>query len=209
MMFYKSIGAMASNRSIVESYANKMGWSVDQATAALNAYGSGLYLPTYEEVKAIANLPDFENEWRLALYAAHVVELQRLGHDLGQLAKAETVALWARGRRLLKPVTARRIRDLFGVDVDQVPPVRVFAYVENDRPKVWFDQRRNKLFAPGYVWTLQQVHDTMFVVKADNKKELLELDAALKTHNVATCTTGDFICAVIPATSASIYYAKP
>lgn len=209
MMFYHSVSAMASNRSIVESFAAKMGWPEDHAVAALTAYSTGLYLPTLQEVKALSNLPDFENEWRLALYAFHVLELQRCGHDLSVVAGSETVAKWARGKRLLKPVSRRRILDLFNVDVEDVPEERRFFYTHTERPKVWFDQRRTQLHAPGFIWSLQQVNDNMFVVRADNPKDLQELDAVLKEYSIHTMPTGDFICAVIPATSASIYYAKP
>uniref|UniRef100_A0AB39CDR4 Uncharacterized protein n=1 Tax=Pseudomonas phage HRDY3 TaxID=3236930 RepID=A0AB39CDR4_9VIRU len=209
MMFYHSVSAMANNRSIIESFANAMGWSHEHGAAALAAYSTGLYLPTLDEVKALSRLPDFESEWRLALYAFHILELQRAGADLSVIAGTETVNKWARGKRLLKPVSRKRILELFAVDVDQVPEERRFTYTNEERPKVWFDQRRTQLHAPGFIWSLQQVHDTMFVVRADNRKDLLELDAALKEHGIHTMPTGDFICAVIPATSASIYYAKP
>lgn len=210
MMFYHSVSAMANNRSIIEAFAHKMGWPLDQAAAALAAYSTGLYLPTITEVKALSNLPDFETEWRLALYAFHILELQRAGADLSGLVVGQsTINKWARGQRLLKPVSRRRILELFGVDVDRVPPDRQFVYTDEQRPKVYFDPRRCQLRAPYHVWAMTQVHDTMFVVRAESKKELTELDTVLKEHGIPTTPTGDFICAVIPATSASIYYAKP
>lgn len=209
MMFYHSVSAMANNRSIIESFAAKMGWPVQQASAALTAYSTGLYLPTFDEVKALSDLPDFETEWKLALYAFHILELQRAGADLQVVAGAETVSKWARGKRLLKPISRRRIKELFGVDVDNVPEERRFFYTHVEHAKVWFDPRRSLLHAPNYAWSLQPVHTDMFVVRADNQKDLQELDDVLKEHAIPTMPTGDFICAVIPATSARIYYAKP
>jgi len=209
MMFNLSVGAMASNRSIIESYANKMGWDVERATAALTAYGTGLYLPTLDEVKAISNLPDFENEWRLALYAYHILELGRAGHDLSAIAKPETVSQWARAKRLLKPVSRRRIKELFGVDVDEVPVGRQFFYKNELRPEVHYDARRGLLHVGRYVWNLTQIHEKSFVVRSSDQKTLLDLDAELRMHGIALHLSGEFIRAEIPATNVSIYYAKP
>lgn len=128
-MFYKSVGAMASNRSIVDSFAAQMGWSVERATATLHAYGTGMYLPPLEEVKALSTLEDFETEWRIALYAYHILELQRQGVNLDSVCKPETRAKWVRGGSVVSIKFRRKFLDVLGVDLDHVPEKRRYAHV--------------------------------------------------------------------------------
>lgn len=211
MMFSKSVGAMATNRSIVESYAAKMGWTPERATASLNAYGTGLYLPTLEEVKAISTLQDFETEWRIALYAYHILEMQRQGLDLSKVAQVETRNKWIRGASLISDKFKCKINDVLGIDIEQVPDARRYTHAEDGSGtlKIWIDGRRNYLRTSRYCWTLCPVHDNVFVVQMDNRKAIEELEEEFQRLEINTTPSGDFMIAVIPAHAARVYYAKP
>lgn len=210
MMFYKSVGAMASNRSIVDSYAAQMGWSVERATATLNAYGTGLYLPPYEEVKALSTLEDFEIEWRSALYAYHILELQRQGVDLNAVCKPETRAKWVRGASLVSAKFKRKFLDVLGVDIDHVPEARRYTHVGDNAGKtITVDTRRNLLRTDRYCWSLCPVRENAYVVKLESRHDIEELEEEFRRLDIFTMPTGDFMSAVIPAHEARIYYAKP
>jgi hypothetical protein len=210
MMFYISVGAMASNRSIVDSYAAQMGWSVERATATLNAYGTGLYLPPLEEVKALSTLDDFETEWRIALYAYHILEMQRLGADLNAVCKPETRAKWIRGASVVSDKLKRKFLDVLGVDIDHVPEGRRYTHAgDGVGKKIVIDTRRNHLRTDRFCWTLCPVHENAYVVKLESRKEIEDLEEELRRLDIFTMPTGDFMSAVIPAHEAKVYYAKP
>lgn len=210
MMFYKSVGAMASNRSIVDSFAAQMGWSVERATATLHAYGTGMYLPPLEEVKALSTLEDFEIEWRIALYAYHILELQRQGVNLDSVCKPETRAKWVRGGSVVSPKFRRKFMDVLGVDLDHVPEQRRYAHVgDGQGKKIYIDTRRNHLRTDRYCWCLCPVHENTYVVQMDNRQQIEELEEEFRRLDIFTMPTGDFMSAVIPAHEARVYYAKP
>lgn len=212
MMFYKSVGAMASNRSIVDSYAAQMGWSVERATATLNAYGTGLYLPPLEEVKALSTLEDFETEWRLALYAYHILELQRQGVNLDTVCKPETRAKWVRGASVVSPKFRRKFLDVLGVDLEHVPEARRYSHTCDGADvgkKIWIDTRRNFLRTDRYAWSLFRVHENAYAVQMESRQQIEEMEIEFRRLNIFTMPTGDFMSAVIPAHDAKVYYAKP
>lgn len=209
MMFYSSIGAMARNRLIVDSLAGAMGWSAVQAEATLNAYATGLFLPTQAEVKAISNLKSFQDEWRLALYAFHILELLQKGVDLSPIASQDTVGKWVRGTSVISQKKRGEILQTFGVDLDHVPESRRFAYAESQAPAVSLDMRRNLLKLSATTYFLAQVSDNAYVVRFENKTDTEYFHQDVVAHGLSIVDSGDFFRAVIPASEARIYYAKP
>lgn len=208
MMFYSSIGAMSRNRLIVDSLAAAMGWSAVQAEATLNAYATGLFLPTQAEVKAISNLKSFHDEWRLALYAFHVLELLQKGVDLSPIASHDTVSKWVRGVSVISQKKRGEILQMFNVDVDHVPESRRFAYAETQTPTVSIDLRRNHLKLSATTYFLAQTSDSSFVVKFENRTDLACFHQNVIDHGLTIVDSGDFNRAVIPASEARVYYAK-
>lgn len=209
MMFYSSIGAMARNRLIVDGLADKMGWTAAQSEATLNAYATGLFLPTHAEVKAISNLKSFHDEWRLALYAFHILEMLQKGVDLSPIASHDTVGKWVRGISVVSQKKRAEILDKFNVDLDSVPESRRFAFVESSAPQVSLDMRRSLLKMGATTYFLAQISPSSYAVKFDTASELESFHQNVAAFGLTTEDHGDLKRAAIPASEARIYYAKP
>ncbi|AFH14841.1 hypothetical protein LU11_gp310 [Pseudomonas phage Lu11] len=176
MMFNVSVSALAENRNVVEGYARALNVDYVHAQSAMRAFASGLYFPTYEQMRAISRSDSFLKEWRNALYSYHVLELERLhGAKIYEIAKPETFRAWVLGRAGISTQKLKAIKETFGVDMDEVPVSRRFVYVAKPGPVLTLDMRRTALeidgdvyrfheFAPGacvYLATSQEALDAL------------------------------------------------
>ena len=163
MMFDKSVSALADNRNAVADYARNRGIDFEHAQTTMRAFASGMYLPTYEEMKAMANLPAFEKEWLQAVHSYNLLELERQGVDFSQVASRDTVQKWISGRASISKSKQQLIADVLGIDINFVPFGRRFVYEGQQGPVIRVDLRRNVLAIPGELYRFAQMLPDQYI----------------------------------------------
>jgi hypothetical protein len=207
MRFSRAMAAMARNQIHAAQFAEKMGWDIPRAVATLDAYGTGQYFPSRDELFAMGASDSLQWAYLVALTSYNAfaqIDRQNALQAATAIASKSTLEKWRQGNALPSGRKRASLEALFGVSLMDILPESVFVYVPSNT-KVKLDLNRNRLWVSDFTVKLEQVsHDKYVVPYEALQTGFVE---AAKEAGLIFIDHGDFMRAE-PAPEVIIYYAK-